>query len=256
MQKTQVGLALCAVLLVAGEKAQAQTLNWKDRGYFGVNIGLQAQSYTFTEATTPVIYGENATITVPHSIGVRGFFDASGGIRVWKHFGIGVGYSLLKATETTTIHAFVPNPIVFNSLREATASTGDLSHTESVIHAQLVWMMPVSEKLHVAAILGPSFFMVKQDLVSGLTTTEDAPPLFPTVTIASVQTQQQSKTAVALTVGADVAYFMAERWGVGGFVRYSRLPGGHANVPAPDGQSTVGVEAGGVQVGLGLRCRF
>jgi opacity protein-like surface antigen len=256
MQKTKVLIALCAALLAGGSQAHAQTLNWEDQGYFGVNIGFQPQARTFTETTTPLVYGENATITVPHSIGARGFFDASGGIRVWKHFGIGVGYSLLKATETTTITALVPNPIVFNSLRQATASTGDLTHTESVIHVQLVWMMPVSEKLHVAAILGPSFFMVKQDLVSSLTTTEGAPPLFPTVTIASVQTQQQSKNSPAVTVGADIAYFMAERWGLGGFVRYSRLSGGNIEVPTPDGQGAIAVAAGGTQVGVGLRVRF
>jgi len=153
------------------------------------------------------------------------------------------------------LNAQVPNPIVFESLRPASATIGPLSHSESAIHIQLSWMFPLSDKFRVAAVVGPSIFIVKQDLVSGLNLVEGQ-PLFESVTIQSAELQEQSKTAVALTAGGDASYFFSKQFGVGLFARYSRLSGGRADVPTPDGTSTVGVTAGGFQGGVGLRVRF
>jgi opacity protein-like surface antigen len=255
MQKPKCVIALCVVLVLGGSQAEAQIARWEDRGYLGVNLGLQPQSRTFTEQATPLIYGENASITVPHTLDSSPFFDASAGVRVWEDFGIGIGYSRVGTTETATLSAQVPSPLAFDSPRLATGSTGELSHTESAVHVQLLWMMPVSGKLQAAAVLGPSFFTVKQALVTGFNLVEGARP-FETVTISSAQTQEQSNTDIALTVGADVAYLVTPRVGAGAFLRYARLSGGNIDLATSDGTGEVGVPAGGFQLGFGLRVRF
>jgi len=235
-------------------QTQTQTGAWQDRGFIEVNVGV-TQSHSYTETSTLLIYGEASHITMPRTTGSGPLIDAAGGVRVWRNLGVGVGYSYFRSSETTTLTAQVPNPAVFDSLRSATGSSGELSHAESDIHVQFLWMFPLSEKVHVAAILGPSFLIVSQDIITGLNLVEGDPP-FSTVAISSAQTQKQSKTGVALTIGTDVSYFISPRWGVGGFLRYSRLNGGVVDIPSPDGSYTVAVPAGGVQGGGGVRYRF
>ncbi len=254
-QKTTCLVALALILLSAAPRLEAQMKPWTEKGFIEVNVGLQ-EGGSFTENTSPLIYGEPSVISVSHNVSNGPTFDASGGFRVWKNFGIGVGYSYFSTSQgAAVLDAQVPNPIVFESLRPASATIGPLSHTESVVHVQLLWMFPLSDKFRLAAIVGPSIFMVKQDLVSGLNLTEGQ-PLFDSVTIQSAETQEQSKTTFAVTVGGDASYFFSKQFGVGLFARYSRLSGGNADVPTPDGTSTVGVTAGGFQGGVGLRVRF
>ena len=217
--------------------------------------GPAAAVRDFIETSTPVINGENASVTVPHTLGRAPLIDGSVGIRVGKGFGIGVGYSQFTDTETAMFSAQIPNPIVFNSLRTASASPGEMIHRESAVHVQLLWMMPISDRFDVAAILGPSFIAVTQDLFRGITTIDPAPP-FATVTISSIQMERQSKTVPALTIGTDIAYRVTRQLGAGLFLRFSRVSGGNVDLPASGGDGNIGVDAGGLQAGAGLRVRF
>jgi len=248
-------LVLAGALVGTATSAQAQIKDWTERGYIGVNLGVNPQSQTFTETAYPVVYGEQATVTVPHTIASGLLFDASGAIRVWENFGAAIGYSRFSSTETATFTGQVPNPVVFGAPRSTRGAIGGVSHTEDVVHLQALWMVPVTPAVRVAAIIGVSFFTVGQDLVSGITPTEGPPP-FTTVASTTVQTQSQSKTAPALTLGTDVAYYFSRTAGVGGFFRYSRLSGGNADLDSPTGTGHVPIEAGGVQLGFGLRVRF
>jgi hypothetical protein len=248
-------LALMGTMVATASSVHGQTRDWTERGYIGVNLGVQPQSRTFTETAYPVVYGEQATVTVPHIIPNGLVFDASGAMRVWENFGVGIGYSRFSSTETATFTALVPNPVVFGAPRPTSGAIGGVAHSEDAVHIQLLWMFPVSPALHVAAIIGPSFITVGQDLVSGITPTEGPPP-FTTVASTTVQTESQSKTTVAVTFGTDLAYYFSQRAGVGGFVRYSRASGGNVDLLSPTGTGKVSVEAGGVQLGFGFRVRF
>jgi len=242
---------LCMLILGAATRAQAQMLPWDDQAYVMVNLGVQPQSQTFTEVSNPVIYGENASITVPHHVGSGLLFDVSGGYRVWKNLAIGLGYSYFSDSEKSTVSAEVPNPIIFGSPRSASAPTDDLSHSESGIHLQFLWNFPLTDKIEIAAILGPSFFRVSQDLVSDIAITEGDVP-FGTVSISSVSVETQAKWATGVTAGLDATYLLKPKIGVGGFIRFS---GASADLPTAGG-GEVTVDAGGFQMGAGLRYRF
>lgn len=248
-------VALGVGLLIGTSPAGAQTLTWEDRGFLNVNVGMQPGSGTFTETSTPVINGENASFVVPFAIGASPLGDVSAGLRVWENFGFAAGYSRFTKHSASTLNAQIPNPILTDHPRSATAPVNDLAHTESAVHLQMLWMLPFSSRFDVAAILGASFFTVTQDLVSGVTATEGAPP-FTAVSIASAQTTSGSKTAPALTVGGDATYRLTRQWGAGIFARYSRLSGGLVKIADPSGSGDVSVSAGGAQIGLGLRARF
>lgn len=252
MQKTMWLTACCAALGLSASDAQAQMLNWEDTAYVMVSAGLQAQSRSFTEISTPVIYGENALVTVPHDVGGGLFIDVAGGVRLWRNLAIGVGFSSFGDQETPTLAGEIPSPLVFGSPRVAVTSTGELKHSETAVHLHALWMIPISDKIELAAMGGPSFYKIEQDFVSGITVSEGAIPPFASVTISSVTTQTESKRAAGFTAGADMTYLITRRFGAGAFVRYSA-----ASVDLPTaGAGTVTVDAGGFQIGAGLRVRF
>lgn len=252
MHKSTRIVAWCAALLFGGTSvAQAQMPAWTDKGFATFSIGLQAGSQEFTETATPVIYGESALITVPHSVDGGLLIDFSGGARVWRNFGVGLGYSRTSSSEAPTLAALIPNPAVFNSPRAASASTGELEHIESAIHLQLLWMLPITNEFEVAAIFGPSFYNITQDLVGNVGITEGSPP-FGSVTISSVEVLRQSERGTGFTLGMDANYLLTPQYGIGGFLRYS---GADADMETAGG-GTVTVSAGGFQLGVGARVRF
>ena len=72
------------------------------------------------------------------------------------------------------------------------------------------------------------------------------------MSISSVQQIEQSDSAVAFTAGLDGTYRLTPQFGIGAFFRYS---GASSDMPLSGG-GTVTVEAGGIQIGGGLRVRF
>jgi hypothetical protein len=256
INQTMCVFAVSGILCVGVSGAEAQARDWQDRGFVGGNLGLAPQSRTFTEAAGPVIYGESGSITVPHTIDGGPFVDLSAGVRVWENFGVALGYSRFSSSETTaSFSGQVPNPIIFGHPRQVSGTLSDVGHTETAVHAELLWMQRFSPEFQVAAILGVSLVHLSQDLVSIVTLTEGAPP-FTAVAGSSVATAPTSKTDPALTFSADAMYFFSKQAGVGGFVRYSRLSGGNIDLPSPTGSGEISVDAGGVQMGFGVRIRF
>jgi hypothetical protein len=242
---------ICLVTSAGVRDAQAQMTKWEDRGYVAVNYGVQAKSQEFTESIAQTIYGESATLVIPHSVSGGGLFDIAAGWRVWQNLAVGVGYSRFSDSETPTLTAQIPNPFFGGARRTATADPGNLSHNESAIHLQLYWNLPLTEEFEMALVAGPSFYKIEQDFIAGMTLREGAFP-FTTVAITSVAQTSLSERATGFTLGVDGTYRLTPRYGVGAFARYS---GASADMGVVDG-GTVKVDAGGFQLGGGLRVRF
>ena len=162
---------------------------------------------------------------------------------------VGVGFSRFSKDRETAVSAGIPHPFFFNRVRpiEGIATT---SRTEVAVHIQAHWLVPVNERVQVAVFGGPTFFSVEQDLVREITFADEFP--FETARFVSARAQQQSESAVGFYVGADVATFFTPNVGVGGLVRFSRAT---VDLSSADG-SMLSVDAGGLQVGGGLRLRF
>jgi opacity protein-like surface antigen len=255
MQNMRLTIALCMMIsMAAASESRAQLLKWADHGFININGGTQTTSHEFTESSAPTIYGEAASIATSHAIDSGALFDVSGGARVWGNLGIGVGYSSFSTNESPTVSAQIPNPVFFSRARSITAAAGSLEHSESVVHLQVLCMVPASRKVDVAIYGGPSFFNVSQDLISGDITSslvEGAAP-FSTVTLTSVPIVRQKKSATGFNVGADVSFLFTRQLGAGIFFRYSAAS---VDLPAAGG-GQVSVDAGGVQIGVGARVRF
>jgi hypothetical protein len=251
-------LCLAGILLSGScSEANAQT-SALDRWYVNVSSGGSPQDQTFSESATFDIYGQQGALESAYSIGGGKLFDASAGMRVWRSLGIGIGYSANKNKNDMTGSVRVPHPLVVGQSREASVTASDLEHTEKVVHLQFVWMLPLTSKLQIMFMGGPSFFTVRQNLatVRPQQDIRDEAP-FTSVTITSVAVTNVKDSPVGVNVGVDGTYAITRLAGlgigVGGFVRYV---GASVDFPTVTGTRRETVLAGGHQWGLGLRVRF
>jgi len=244
-------MAGCALAVIfSASNAQAQMVPWEDKGYVGISVGVQAQGHKFTEVSRPEIYGEAATLSVAHDIDPGLLFDVAGGVRVWKNLAVGIGFSAFSKSETPTLNGEIPNPLTPHSPRSTSVSTGELSHRETAVHLQLLWMLPLTNEFDLAFVAGPSFYNIQQDVITNISLAEGAAP-FTSVSITAVENTSASKRATGFTIGVDGSYVLTPRYGAGMFIRYSA-----ASADLETSGGTVSVDAGGFQVGVGLRVKF
>jgi hypothetical protein len=161
--------------------------------------------------------------------------------------------SRVKTTDDLAANVAVPHPLFAGEPRTATAQLGGLGYSEQAVHIQAVWFMPVTTRFDVAVFAGPSVFVVKLDQATfGPANIQEGAFPFTSVTITGVSASSRSETAVGFHAGVDGTYLVTRRFGGGLFLRYSR-----ASVDFPTSAGgTVGVDAGGFEVGGGLRVRF
>lgn len=249
MMRTLIVLAFVASPLLA----EAQTTTGTAlpfRGFVSVDGLFQATSNDFDTSVTFRANAEDGEFTTDYTVKNGPAFDVSGGVMVWRQLGVGVGVSRFTRDTPAQLTAEVPHPFFFNRPREVSGEVGGLRREEMAIHVQARGVFPLNPKVQLSVFGGPSFFKVKQGVVTSFSYDEDYP--YDVATFRSATTQEVDESVVGFTAGADVSYLFAERIGVGGTLRYS---GATVEVTTPDGDS-VDASVGGLQVGAGLRLRF
>lgn len=240
----------------APQPSGTSTPSNEGHGFFlNVNIGGQSREQTFNETATFSKYGETGAVATTHAIGGGAIFDISiGKERIWRNFGVGIGYSSFKDDDDAGITARVPHPAVFQQPRTESTTVSGLEHTENVVHLQFMWTIPYREKFQLALFAGPSFFTVRQDLATvQATDIADPPPLIRSITVTSVK-----DSPVGFNIGADGSYRIMRismvNIGVGLFARYV---GASLDLPSAAGATLDGdLNGGGFQGGGGLRLGF
>jgi hypothetical protein len=229
--------------LVAGTgraAAQAQP-NPGSAAFLNINVGAQPQQRTIATSESFPLYDETATVTSSQPVNNGPVFDIAGGYRVRRQLFVGVGFSTFQRSSASDLVASIPDLIFVDRPRIATASTPDLTHSERGIHVQVLWMIPVNDRIDVVLSAGPSFIRVSQELTATVTVA----PRTQSITVVQAT---ESATAIGVNAGFDGTYLFTPHVGAGLFVRYA---GGKVDLPSvPD------LSVGGFQTGLGLRVRF
>lgn len=239
---------LTVALLVFGSStaaapAFAQTMQWTDKGYVSVNVGVQAGSDTLATNSTFTLYDETATVTSSQKVKSGAFFDIGAAYRVWgRNLLAGVSFSRTSSDADVSVNASIPDPIKFDQLRTVNATVGGAKHTENVVHISAIWMIPVANKIDVGVFAGPSIFSIKQQAIGEPTVSEPGP------TVATPLSEIK-KTSGGVHAGVDVQYMIAKRWGIGGLARYTW---GTATIAGASEK----LKLGGFQIGAGARVRF
>ncbi len=223
---------------------------WGDQGFVSVNFASQVKDRSFNESFSASIYDETATYAVAHTGKGGGFFDISGGVRVWRNLAAGVGLTRFSTNTGAAVTGQIPHPLFFNRPRKGFLNRTDLEHTQTGVHIQAVWVFPVIDRLDVSVFGGPSFFSIDQTIITSATIEEVSAP-FEVVSITGVTTSAVSQRKVGGHLGVDVTYMVIDQLGGGLFARWA---GAAADIPATGG--TQSIDVGGVQFGVGFRARF
>jgi hypothetical protein len=249
MDVRKIGIAFGAIM-VAASTASAQSTAWGDNGYVSFAGMYQTTTTAFGDVVDLTINQESSTVQTDQAVDKGPAYDVSAGGRLVGNFGVGFGFTYFRRNAGATVTGGIPHPFYFGQPRTLSGSATGLRHEERAVHVDAMWLLPLSESFQVAVFGGPSYFQVRQAMVSEVQFADSYP--FDSVTFSSVKTTEQKASRLGYNGGVDVSYFFSRYIGVGGLVRYSR---GEVRLPSPDGGKTT-VEAGGLQSGAGIRFRF
>jgi hypothetical protein len=242
--------------LVVSAPVQAQMPAWEDRGFLNVNFGFQNKTATeLAVERSFTLYDEAAKITASQTIETSGGIpDFMAGARLFGNFGLGLGYNRISTETISPISASIPHPVFYDQPRTAAATEDRLKHVENALHVMGIFVVPVGPKFDIMLSAGPTFFSVEQGTpnLGAIQVGPDVAP-YSTVTLTSVGQVTTKKTQVGYNVGADITLRVAQRFGIGGFVRYT---GANVEVTPTGLAEAITIEVGGIQFGGGIRIRF
>lgn len=248
--RSRVQISVAVALVVAINVGQAGAQTEPGRGYISANGAFQTSTTEFDSTFSIVRNAETGSVETSYTVPAAPAFNISGGVRIWKNLALGVGVSRFVKADDGSVDASIPHPFFFNKNRLVTGTVPQLQREETATHVQAVWMVPVSSRLSVAISGGPSLFSVKQVLIEEVEYTESYP--YDTATFSGATTRSESTSHVGFNAGADITYMLSRNVGIGGGVQLTRAT---VDLATPDGD-TVTINAGGPQVGAGVRLRF
>ncbi len=240
-------------LLVGGSREAAAQGAPDDRVFLNIGFGVESGSSDSNDSRQYTLYDEPATTDVKTPWTSGSLFEGGAAFRVYRNLTIGASYHQETNTSEAAITGTAPHPVFFNRPRTFSGEVGGLYRRENAFHLSLGWVVPIGTKLDVLVSGGPSFFRLRQDVVSDVLITERGGAFTEVVLAPTTVTQRRSE--VGYHLGADVTYIVWQndrlRLGGGGFVRYA---GATSEVRLL--VSDVETKVGGVQFGFGARIRF
>lgn len=240
-------------LLVGGSREAAAQGSPDDRVFLSIGFGVESGSSDANDVKQYTLYDEPATTDVKTPWSSGSFFEGGAAIRVYRSMTVGVSYHQETNTSEAAITGTAPHPVFFNRPRTFSTEAGGLYRRENATHLSFGWVVPFGTKLDVLVSAGPSFFRLRQDVVSDVVITEVGGNFTDVVATPAMVTQRRSE--VGYNVGADVTYILWQndrmRLGGGAFVRYT---GATTDVRLL--VSDVETKVGGIQFGFGGRIRF
>jgi hypothetical protein len=207
MHRKALTFAILSTVLIVGEAAAQVGQPWTDRFYVNINAGFESTSGTMTDAVTIRVNPsdiETGTLSVSQNVDSGSLIDISLGARVWRNASFGLGFHRGSTSGEGALQASIPNPFFFDRPRNVAMSVSGLDRTEHALHLQFGYMLPITERLDIHIMVGPSFFRVKQEVINGVTWTENA---FPFATVnADALVAGRSENATGANIGADISY--------------------------------------------------
>lgn len=250
MGRTVRNIVLAAVFALAAVRGVAGQTLAPSRGFLVVNGGYQVTANDFSDDAVRRDNAEDGRIDTKYVVKGGPSFDFAVGGILWRGLGVGVGLSRFSVSTRATLAGTVPHPFFFNQPRSVSGEAAGLKREEQAINVQVRGVFPVGTKLQVMVFGGPSFFQVKQGVVSGFTYTDSYP--YDAATFKAATTTTSSASKMGFNGGGDIAFFFARQLGVGASVQFASTT---VALPAAGGADR-DVKVGGVKAGGGLRVRF
>ena len=250
--------AVCALAMAATAEAQTTV----ERVWIDVNAGSAwAAEDTFLMTASVDRAHEPAEFAAHYHIPRAASFDFGGGVMLTPRVGVGINVGGSAHEGQADLSARLPHPYFLEAFAIANGLTDiPMQRIERSLHLQVMLVALRTRHFRLRAFGGPSYFRIEQDSVTDIVYHQfyfvHAP-----VNAAELTEDQLERVAGSgwgFHAGADGSVFFTRIIGVGGFARYGRGSIDLENTVARAlGQhAVVGVKAGGVQVGGGLRLKF
>ncbi len=220
------------------------------RGILSINGSYQVSTHDFGDDTTFRANAEDGRLDTSYTVKGGPAFDVAGAATVWRRLAIGADISRYSRSTPASLAASIPHPFFFNRPRSVSGAVDGLKRQEVAVHVQARGIVPVSPRVQVSVFGGPSFFRVKQAVVTDFTYASTYP--YDTAAFDGADTTTANESALGFNAGVDVALFFSRQVGVGGSMQFSSAS---VDLPAAGG-ATQRVDVGGASVGFGLRIRF
>jgi len=246
------GLALVigAAFFTFAAPAAAQTRSSSEWFRLVIDGGANVNPQSFSQDFTLTKNAESTPVTVDMKRATGGFIEAGARVRVAGSLWIGAVGFASSSTADGTLTAQVPHPFYFDQRRDISGDLTSLSHSESGAHVELAYAIQTGSSPEIQIFGGPSYFSVKQTLVTDFTYTDSFP--YDTARFESATTTEASDGAFGFNVGGEVTWRLGRSLLVGGLVRYSL-----ANVTlSPSSGNDVDMDAGGIDIGAAVRVGF
>ena len=137
-----------------------------ERVIVSVNASYLTASRTFDDTRTFDLYAEQGSFTTDYDVEASVGVDAGAFVRVWQNLAVGGAFTTHKDDGDLVIEGSIPHPLLFNQPRSI-EGTAPGTREETAFHLQVAYIVPVNRKLRVVVFGGPSFFTVKQSVVTG-----------------------------------------------------------------------------------------
>lgn len=220
------------------------------RGIVSVNGLRQETSTAFTGTTSFVQNAETGHVTTSYGADHPLVVDVAATGQVWHALGITLAATWSAEKSDGAISASIPHPFVFNAPRTVSGTATGLKRREIAVHLDPSVLLSMGSAVQLVLFGGPSYFRMKQGLVTGVTSTDVYP--YDTATFVAATTAESTRSRLGYNAGVDVTFGVSKYVGVGVIARYSR-----ATLTFPsESDEDVEVRAGGLQFGGGLRFRF
>jgi hypothetical protein len=167
-----------------------------------------------------------------------------------RRFGLAVALGYLKRSESVTFTAALPHPFYFGRPRPASGTANGLSYSETAGHLDLVVVPASGRHLEVSLFAGVSLIKVRADLIDHIQYTQTYP--YDVVSEVSAPSAPFLDNPFGFNLGASLDGRLSQHVALGAQGRFSRA---RARLH-PSAGNTLGLDAGGFQVGAGIRFLF
>jgi hypothetical protein len=247
--RRRVTVVLLLAALTIPRAVAAQDPQWPERFWISGGGGVQTGGSRFDDTFTLPLYAETERVTVDYPVKEGAAIDVRGGYRLWKRVTVGAGVTHYSRRSGARVRAELPHPFFDNRFRQIEGTTSAV-RGETAAHVLLGWMLPLSRRMRMIVMAGPSFVNVEQTLVANVQYSEVYP--YDTAEFSGATTRRATRGATGFNAGADVTWMFGHRFGAGALVQVTRA---RARLKAGDGR-TIAVDAGGAQAAAGIRFFF
>jgi len=235
------------------------------RGFVSVDFGIMMPAEkTFTQAIEVEAREEIQRESHVYRVDTGTVFGGGGGIWLTRNFGIGVAVDRFSNENPANVTLSIPHFFFFNSDIERSIDTRPLKRTETGIHINALFAVPMGDRVQITLFGGLSRISISQEMVADyeiLETivgfpefTDDFEILPETFTF-----DNEKASGVGFNAGADLTFFVTRNVGVGGTVRFARATVAIRDKLEEfynDTNVTRDLTVGGVRVSGGIRIRF